>query len=110
MKQAVAPKKPLPELWQWMGSEIDPDLIVLTEARAPKDGSPDGWTAIWTPDGIGARRTWGMIIAARDLELKVAKFKRNQKRKNGYRHPYPGTLHTADVVIDGETWATIVGT
>jgi hypothetical protein len=45
------------------------------------DGSPDGWTAIWTPGGIGARRTWGMIIAARDLELKVAEFKRNQKRK-----------------------------
>ena len=75
MKQAVAPKKPLPELWEWVESEIDPNVIVLTEARVPKDGLPMGWTAIWTTGGIGPRRSWGTIIAARDLELKEANFK-----------------------------------
>ena len=109
MKQAVAPKKPLPELWEWMESEIDPDVIVLTEARVPKDGLPEGWTAIWTPGGIGPRRTWGTIVAARDIELKEAKFTRNPKRKMDYIHPHPATLHTADIVIDGDTWATIIG-
>ena len=109
MKQAVAPKKPLPDLWEWMEAEIDPAVIVLTKARVPKDGLPEGWTAIWTPGGIGPRRTWGTIIAARDLELKEAKFKRNSKRKKDYIHPHPATLHTADIVIDGDTWATIVG-
>lgn len=42
MKQAVAPKKPLVELWNWVESEIQPDVIVLTEARVPKDGLPQG--------------------------------------------------------------------
>lgn len=36
MKQAVAPKKPLNELWAWIENEIDPDIIVLTEARPPQ--------------------------------------------------------------------------
>lgn len=109
MKQAVAPKKPLPELWEWMETEIDPDVIVLTEARIPKEGLPVGWTAIWTPGGIGPRRTWGTIVAAREIELKETKFKRNPKRRKDYVQPHPATLHTADIVIDGDTWATIVG-
>jgi exonuclease III len=41
--------------------------------------------------------------------LKEAKFKRNPKRLKDYIHPHPATLHTADIVIDGDTWATIVG-
>jgi len=109
MKQAVAPKKPLPELWDWMESEIDPDVIVLTEARIPKDGLPDGWNAIWTTGGIGPRRTWGTIVAARGFELKDAKFDRNPTRESDYISPHPGTLHTVDIFSKGKVWATIVG-
>lgn len=109
MKQAVAPKKPLPDLWKWIKTDIDPDVIVLTEARVPKDGLPHGWNAIWTPGGIGPRRTWGTIVAARGLELKEAEFTRNPSRKHDYISPYPGTLCTVDIFIKGEYWATIVG-
>ncbi|MFN5600856.1 MAG: hypothetical protein ACK48T_01885, partial [Acidimicrobiaceae bacterium] len=61
MKQAVAPKKPLAELWKWMEESVDPDVIVLTEAKGPADGVPAGWTAVWRQGGIGPRRTWGTI-------------------------------------------------
>ena len=109
MKQAVAPKKPLPELWDWIENSISPDVIVLTEARVPKEGLPKGWQAIWTPGGIGPRRTWGTIIAARKLDLRPAEFPRNPENDEEYDSPHPGSLHTADIIIDKEVWATIVG-
>ena len=109
MKQAVAPKKPLPELWDWIDDVINPDVIVLTEARVPKEGLPEGWQAIWTPGGIGPRRTWGTIIAARNVDIRPAEFTRNPDNDEDYKSPQPGTLHTADIIIDKEVWATIVG-
>ena len=109
MKQAVAPKKPLPELWDWIENSISPDVIVLTEARVPKEGLPEGWQAIWTPGGIGPRRTWGTIIAARNIDIRPAEFTRNSDNDEDYKSPQPGTLHTADIIIDKEVWATIVG-
>ena len=109
MKQAVAPKKPLPELWDWIENSISPDVIVLTEARVPKEGLPEGWQAIWTPGGIGPRRTWGTIIAARNVDIRPAEFTRNPDNDEDYKSPQPGTLHTADIIIDKEVWATIVG-
>jgi len=109
MKQAVAPKKPLPELWEWIENSISPDVIVLTEARVPKEGLPEGWQAIWTPGGIGPRRTWGTIIAARNVDIRPAVFPRNPENDDDYKSPHPGSLHTADIIIDNEVWATIVG-
>lgn len=109
MKQAVAPKKPLPELWDWIENSISPDVIVLTEARVPKEGLPEGWQAIWTPGGIGPRRTWGTIIAARNVDIRPTVFTRNPDNDEEYKAPQPGTLHTADIIIDKEVWATIVG-
>ena len=109
MKQAVAPKKPLPILWDWIESDIDPDVIVLTEARIPREGLPLDWNAIWTPGGIGPRRTWGTIIAARNLSLKIAEFERNSAHDSSYMSPQPGTVHTVDVLVGDKVWATIVG-
>jgi exonuclease III len=109
MKQAVAPKKPLPELWAWIENEIQPDVIVLTEARVPKEGLPPGWQAIWTPGGIGPRRTWGTIVAARNLEIREASFPRNPENDPKYLGPHPGSVHTVDVIVNKEVWATVVG-
>jgi hypothetical protein len=63
MKQAVAPKKPLPELWQWMESEmeseIDPDLIVFTLKHGyhrmvlQLAGQPSGRQAALVLDALG---------------------------------------------------------
>ena len=109
MKQAVAPKKPLPILWDWIESDIDPDVIVLTEARIPKEGLPKGWNAIWTPGGIGPRRTWGTIVAARNLNLRPTEFERNSAKDSNYKSPQPGSVHTVDILVGAEVWATVVG-
>jgi exonuclease III len=109
MKQAVAPKKPLPDLWSWIESVIQPDVIVLTEARVPKEGLPAGWQAIWTPGGIGPRRTWGTIVAARQLEIRESQFPRNPQKDDDYEAPHPATVHTVDVIVNKKVWATVVG-
>ena len=108
MMQAF-PKKPLPILWDWIESDIDPDVIVLTEARIPKEGLPEGWNAIWTPGGIGPRRTWGTIIAARNLNLRPAEFERNSTKDSNYKSPQPGSVHTVDILVGAKVWATVVG-
>jgi len=109
MKQAVAPKKPLDELWDWVHSTINPNIIVLTEARVPKDGLPDGWQAVWTPGGIGPRRTWGTVIAVRNHDIRPTTFSRNAANDPTFIEPHPGSVHTADIIIDNQVWATVVG-
>lgn len=62
MRQSF-PKKPLPELWEWIENVITPDVIVLTEARVPKEGLPEGGQAIKTPGGIGPPSTWAVNLS-----------------------------------------------
>ena len=70
-KQAVAPNKPLPELWQWLEHTVQADVAEITEARTPKTGPPPGWQALWTPGDIGPRRTWGTVLAGRAVTNQV---------------------------------------
>jgi hypothetical protein len=60
LKQAVAPKRKMHELWAWMESNINPDVVVLTEAKEPDTGIPDGWTAVWQAGGIGPKVLLGI--------------------------------------------------
>ena len=53
LKQAIAPKKPIADLWRRAATDIDPHVMVFTEAKVPKDGVPSGWTAQWKEGGIG---------------------------------------------------------
>ena len=110
IKQAIAPKKPLPHLWQWMEDSIDADIVVLTEAKVPNDGVPTGWSAVWKPDGIGNRRRWGTVIAARD-GYELVDVTNGGKDRGGFSitHPWPGTVTIVDVMNDGEYLATVVG-
>jgi hypothetical protein len=59
MKQAVAPRRPLPELWQWAERTIAADVSVFTVAKVPRVGVPTGWTAAWDAGGLGPRRPVG---------------------------------------------------
>ena len=47
LKQAVAPKKLLPELWRWAADCIRPDCIVFTEGKVPY-GLPSGTRTVCT--------------------------------------------------------------
>lgn len=105
MKQAVAPKKKLDELWAWMDSAIAPDIAVLTEAKVPQSGPPDGWDAIWTPEGIGPRRRWGTVIAARGVGITPI----THVRRKQLEHHWPGTVQACEVRRDGKLWGAVIG-
>ena len=110
MKQAVAPKKPLDQLWDYIESEIDPDVVVLTEARPPRDDRSKNWSMVYRPGGIGQRRTWGTIVAARSwIEMSTANFSETPHRDADWESPVPGTVESVDINIDGKHWATIIG-
>lgn len=110
IKQAIAPKKPLPELWQWMDSDINPDIIVLTEAKVPKEGVPFGWNAVWKDDGIGPNRRWGTVIAAR-TGFDLIDISEGASGRGGFSvsHTWPGTVTIVDVMRSGKYVATVVG-
>ena len=107
-KQGVAPRQKEPELWRWIQETIDPDLIVLTEAKAPKAGFPQGWSGIWVPGGVGNRRPWGTVIAGSNLELVKTEFKR-RKTKSEANRPNPATTFCVDVRLDGEVFCRVMG-
>lgn len=109
IKQAVAPKKPLDELWSWAEEQIAPDVIVLTEAKVPKTGVPRGWTAQWTEGGIGPRRTWGTVVAGRGVELRPITELRSGEATVDLQFEWPAAVTAVDVVRDGQRWATVVG-
>jgi exonuclease III len=99
MKQGVAPKKKPHELWEWIEREIDPDIIVLTEAKVPDTGVPMGWSALWDVDGIDPRRRWGTVLAGRGVGLDPIEV----------QAPWNAIVQVADVVANGRRWATVVG-
>lgn len=109
MKQAVAPKKPLPELWTWLEERVGPQVAVLTEAKVPKAGLPAGWSAVWEPTGIGPKRPWGTVLAAKGAELRPITSVRKRLKTRPINFQWPAATQVADVVVAGERWATVVG-
>jgi hypothetical protein len=107
-KQGVAPRQREHVLWDWIQNTIDPDLIVLTEAKVPKDGFPSGWNGVWVPGGVGRKRPWGTIIAGSNLELVRTDFKR-RKSKSEANRPNPATTFCVDVLREGELLLRVLG-
>jgi hypothetical protein len=110
IKQAVAPKKPLEDLWEFAAYGIGVDVMVFTEGKVPADGLPDGWTAVWRAEGIGERRRWGTVIAARN-GVELVDITNGVDGDGGFviGHSWPGTVTIVDVVQDGETVLTVAG-
>ena len=107
-KQGVAPRQKEPELWRWIQETIAPDVIVLTEAKAPRAGFPQGWSGIGVTGGVGNRRPWGTVIAGKNLELVKTEFKR-RKTKSEANRPNPATTFCVDVRLDGEVYCRVMG-
>lgn len=109
LKQAVAPRKPLPELWTWLEDRVSPTVAVLTEARVPKGGPPSGWSVQNTPEGIGKGRPWGTVLAARGATLEPVTHTRSRLKRAPLQFTFPATVQVADVLVGRERWATVVG-
>ena len=109
LKQALAPRKPLDELWSWAEQEIAPDVAVFTEARVPTDGPPPGWSALWVEGGFGKNRRWGTVLAGHNNELVEIGEVRSGLRTVRLQPTWPAAVRVADVMEAGERWATVVG-
>jgi exonuclease III len=109
MKQ-VAPRRSLDERWRWMEQVVEPDLVVLTEAKVPDGGLPPGWSGLWVDGGIGHRRRWGTIVAARGCELRPVVTTRRRLRDVSVQFEHPAATLACDVMVSGQRWATVVGT
>lgn len=107
-KQGVAPRQKEPVLWDWIQDSIGADLIVLTEAKAPKAGFPEGWSGVWTPGGVGKKRPWGTVVAGKGLHFQECEFKR-RKSKNDEDRPHPATSFAVDVFREDEFLLRIYG-
>jgi len=108
MKQ-VAPRRPLIDRWTWMEDHVNPDVVVLTEAKVPETGPPDGWSAIWQPGGVGKKRPWGTVVAGRGVDLVEVTEIRRRLRSVPLEFEWPAVVHAADVFVDHERWGTVVG-
>lgn len=93
------PRKTDAQLWDWLEKECNPDIVVLTEARPPEEGFRSEWNKIYVPDGVGHRRRWGTVIAARGFEIVPSNFRRKLTSSESAR-PHPATSFAVDV-LDG---------
>ena len=108
LKQAIAPKKPIADLWRHTATDIDPHVMVFTEAKVPKDGVPSGWTAQWKEGGIGHRRRWGTILAGRGVELRPITHVGSWRRRP-FKNSWPAALEAAEVIVAGRSWGAVIG-
>lgn len=106
-KQGVAPRQKAPALWEWISRVTEADVLVLTEAKPPKEGVPIGWNAIFTPGGLGGRRNYGTIIATRgSAEIQRAEYKRSD---SSLIYPEPATTFAVEVYVDEQIEFVILG-
>jgi len=113
--KSVAPRISGPtgteQIWSWAANNLDADVYVFTEAKVPKTGLPQGWNALYVPGGVGSRRPWGTVIASPRRELRASNPIRMvlEEGEADCELPHPAVTHSADILVDGSHWATIVG-
>lgn len=110
-KQAVGPKSDPATLWAWTEENIQPDVVVFTEAKVPKSHVDEGWSAVWDPGGLypGRKNVWGTVIASPTCDLVPVTTVGGRFRKTELSFRWPGAIQVADVIVGGERWATVVG-
>jgi len=110
LKQAVAPRKPVPELLEWADTNIKADVYVFTEAKVPLDIDPR-WRYQWNPEGIysGKANKWGTIVATRSVEIREVTEARTRLKTRRLEFEWPAAVQVCDVLRSGERWATVVG-
>ena len=100
LKQAVGPKRGPDDLWRWTEENIEPDVVVFTEATVPGRHQEEGWTAIWDPSGVrpGAKRVWGTVIASSTCDLVPVTSVGGRFRRTRLEFRWPGAIQIAGSV------------
>jgi len=93
-------------LWDWISRETDADILVLTEARVTAEGIPEGWQAVYTPRGLGGRRNYGTIIAARNVRIQRAQSALSQDQSE---YPNAATTFAVEVFVGDELELVVLG-
>jgi exonuclease III len=95
--------------WKWLEETVNADVAVLTEAKVPVSGIPEGWNAFYKPGGVGNRRPWGTIVAARNYEIRDVTDGVSGLRGFKVNHTWPGTVTIADIMVKDKLYATVAG-
>lgn len=93
--------------WGYLEATVDADLAVLTEAKP--DPSSD-YQQVYKEGGLGKRRRWGTIVAARpDLSLVEVPGVRHRFRTYDLYRTIPGSVVVADIFRGNRRLLTLVG-
>jgi exonuclease III len=109
--KSIAPRQPLNARREWIEEIINPDIIVLTEAKAQEKASGpwNGWSSLYRQGGINSKRPWGTVLASSRYQLKQITTVKKKFSKYELDSHFPGTLVAADVYEGRECWGTVVG-
>jgi len=109
--KSIAPRKSLNERRDWIEQVINPDVIVMTEAKPQeKNSGPwNGWPSLYKEGGIGKTRPWGTIIASSKYQLKQFTSVKTKFSTYELDTHFPGALMAADIYDGKECWGTVVG-
>ena len=109
--KSIAPRQPLNARRKWIEQVINPDIIVLTEAKAQEKASGvwDGWSSLYRQGGIDSKRPWGTVLAASGYQLKQITTVKRMFSKYELDTHFPGALIAADIYDGKECWGTVVG-
>jgi exonuclease III len=96
-------------LWNWADDNLAADLVIFTEAATPPPPvvRARGWNVVHRPGGFPNRSSWGTLIAGRNL--RVEHLTHVGKKKYELDTKFPGSLTAADVWVDDEYFACVVG-
>jgi exonuclease III len=96
-------------LWNWADDNLAADLVIFTEAATPPPPAvrAQGWNVVHRPGGFPNRSNWGTLIAGRNM--RVEHLTHVGKKKYELDTKFPGSLTAADVWVNDEYFACVVG-
>jgi len=96
-------------LWNWADSHLAADLVIFTEAATPppREVRAQGWNVVHRPGGFPNRSSWGTLIAGRNMRIEL--LTHVGKKKYELDTKFPGSLTAADVWVNDEYFACVVG-
>lgn len=96
-------------LWNWAEDNLAADLVVFTEAATPPPAAvrAQGWSVVHRPGGFPNRSNWGTLIAGRNM--RIEHLTHVGKKKYELDTNFPGSLTAADVWVNDEYFACVVG-